>query len=90
MHNGQIVHPKIAHHGKMHQGRKNGGKTYHRHIDVHAEIPDHLYHVVFSTLLVNMADPQQNVLIQMAEQMTMGLTPAMHKHGKFFSPRRGG
>lgn len=82
MHNGQVVYAKIKHQGKMHQNKKNGAKTYTRHIDVQAEIPDHLDHVVFSTLLVNMADPDQDVLIRIAEQMTLGLAPTLHKQGE--------
>jgi hypothetical protein len=82
MHNGQVIYANIAHHGKMHQGKKNGGRIYHRHINLDAEIPDHLDHVVYACALINMADPNSATLVQLAKEMTMGLTPIMKKEGE--------
>jgi len=81
MYNGEIISAQLAHHGKMHQNKKNGGRAYTRWIDVHFDIPDHLDHVVVASLLVNMADPRHDVLINLAEQFAKGVAPVMPKIG---------
>jgi len=80
--NGNIVYASIAAHGKMHHMKKDGGETYHAHIDVHADIPDYYNYIILSCLLVNMAQPRQDVLIDLAEQMTTGLKPTMAPQGE--------
>jgi len=69
----------------VHQGKKNGGKTYHKRVDVRADVPDHLPYVIFASVLFNMADPKYGVLVETATRMTQGSAAMMTKSCKYMT-----
>jgi hypothetical protein len=88
LHQGNIIYAKIAYHGKMHENKKNGGKTYTRWVNINADIPDDLDHVVFASMLVNMANPDETQLLKLAREAAMGMTPTLAFQGEYRSESR--
>jgi len=69
----------------MHSDKKNGGRTYHRWIDIKHEIPAVIENetLVVSSLMVNMANPKDDVLAAMIEAMDLGITRSAWTQGTY-------
>lgn len=74
---------RVRHHGKIHQNKKNGGPTYTRYIDEPLEVPDgvDLSRLIASSMLVNMANPKDDVLYAMIEAMDHGVNLGLPTDG---------
>jgi hypothetical protein len=84
-HRGKTVTLGIAHHGRLHSDKKSNGRTYYRWIDIKHEIPADIANetLVVSSLMVNMANPKDDILVGMIEAIDLGTTHSPWNQGTY-------